>query len=43
MAAIDKDSLHKAALAEIEEFVRVAALLLHGDCVMGSRHRQPLN
>ena len=31
------------ALAEIEEFVRVAALLLHGDCVMGSRHRQSLN
>lgn len=31
------------ALAEIEEFVRVAALLLHGDCVMGSRHRQRLN
>ncbi len=31
------------ALAEIEEFVRVAALLLHGDCVMGARHRQRLN
>lgn len=31
------------ALAEIEEFVRVAVLLLHGDCVMGSRHRQRLN
>ena len=31
------------ALSEIEEFVRVAALLLHGDCVMGSRHRQSLN
>lgn len=31
------------ALAEIEEFVRVAALLLHGDCVMGPRHRQSLN
>jgi len=31
------------ALAEIEEFVRVAVLLLHGDCVMGARHRQRLN
>ena len=28
------------ALAEIEEFVRVAALLLHGDCVLAPRHRQ---
>ncbi|PPU77608.1 MULTISPECIES: YecA family protein [Xanthomonas] len=32
-----------AALAEIEEFVRVAVLLLHGDCVMGPRFRQRLN
>ena len=31
------------ALAEIEEFVRVAVLLLHGDCVLGPRHRQSLN
>ena len=31
------------ALAEIEEFVRVAALLLHGDCVLAPRHRQRLN
>ncbi|WNH48036.1 MULTISPECIES: UPF0149 family protein [Stenotrophomonas] len=31
------------ALAEIEEFIRVAALLLHGDCVMAARHRQRLN
>lgn len=31
------------ALAEIEEFVRVAALLLHGDCVLAARHRQKLN
>lgn len=31
------------ALAEIEEFVRVAVLLLHGDCVMGPRHRKTLN
>jgi uncharacterized protein len=31
------------ALAEIEEFVRVAALLLHSDCVLATRHRQRLN
>ncbi len=31
------------ALAEIEEFVRVAVLLLHGDCVMAVRHRKSLN
>ncbi|MFT4198418.1 MAG: UPF0149 family protein [Pseudoxanthomonas sp.] len=31
------------ALAEIEEFVRVAALLLHGDCVMAARHRRRFN
>ena len=31
------------ALAEIEEFVRVAALLLHGDCVLAPRHRQQFN
>jgi uncharacterized protein YgfB (UPF0149 family) len=31
------------ALMEVAEFVRVAALLLHGDCVMGPRHRKSLN
>lgn len=31
------------ALAEIEEFIRIAVLLLHGDCVMAARHRQRLN
>lgn len=31
------------ALSEIEEYVRVAVLLLHGDCVMGPRHRKRLN
>jgi yecA family protein len=31
------------SLAEISEFVRVAALLLHGDCVLGPRHRKSLN
>ncbi|RBE00229.1 YecA family protein, partial [Xanthomonas oryzae pv. oryzae] len=38
--AADEDD---TALAEIEEFVRVAVLLLHGDCVMGPRFRQRLN
>ena len=31
------------ALAEIEEFVRVAVLLLHGDCVLAQRHRRGLH
>lgn len=34
------DQEDEEALAEIEEFVRVAALLLHGDCVLAPRHRQ---
>ena len=33
----------EAALSELEEFVRVAVLLLHGDCVLGPRHRRRLN
>lgn len=37
------DEDDEAALAEIEEFVRVAALLLHGDCVLAAQHRQKLN
>ncbi|MCA1714769.1 MAG: UPF0149 family protein [Gammaproteobacteria bacterium] len=37
------DEEDEAALAEIEEFVRVAALLLHGDCALAVRHRQRLN
>lgn len=31
------------ALEEVGEFVRVAALLLHSDCVLGPRHRRRLN
>lgn len=31
------------ALEEVSEFVRVAALLLHSDCVLGPRHRRTLN
>ncbi|MFZ2755048.1 MAG: UPF0149 family protein [Lysobacteraceae bacterium] len=37
------DEEDEAALIEIEEFVRVAALLLHGDCAMGVRHRRQLH
>jgi hypothetical protein len=39
----DGDEEDEQALAEIEEFVRVAALLLHGDCVLAPRHRQQFN
>ncbi|HEY9143467.1 MAG TPA: UPF0149 family protein, partial [Arenimonas sp.] len=31
------------ALEEVAEFIRVAALLLHSDCVLGPRHRRKLN
>lgn len=37
------DDEDDAALVEIEEFVRVAVLLLHGDCVLAAQHRQQLN
>lgn len=37
------DEDDEAALAEIEEFVRVAALLLHGDCAMAAQHRRKLH
>lgn len=39
----DGDEEDEEALVEIEEFVRVAALLLHGDCVLATQHRQRLN
>lgn len=39
----DGDEEDEDALAEIEEFVRVATLLLHGDCALGPRHRGRLN
>ena len=39
----DGDEEDEQALAEIEEFVRVAALLLHGNCVLAPRHRQQFN
>jgi uncharacterized protein YgfB (UPF0149 family) len=37
------DEEDEEALVELEEFVRVAALLLHGDCVMAAQHRQRFN
>lgn len=37
------DEEDEAAFAEIEEFVRVAALLLYGDCVAGPSRRRRLN
>ncbi len=41
---IDEDEEEdESALSELEEFVRVAVLLLHGDCVLGPRHRRTLN
>lgn len=39
----DGDEEDEQALVEIEEFVRVAALLLHGDCVLAAQQRQRLN
>jgi uncharacterized protein len=39
----DGDEEDEDALTEIEEFVRVAVLLLHGDCALGPRHRSRLN
>ncbi|MDO5506497.1 MAG: UPF0149 family protein [Pseudoxanthomonas suwonensis] len=37
------DEDDEQALVEIEEFVRVAAMLLHGDCVLAARHRRALH
>ena len=37
------DEEDEDALVEIEEYVRVAVLLLHGDCALGPRHRGRLN
>lgn len=39
----DDPDADEDALSEIAEFVRVAAMLLHGDCVLGPRHRQRLH
>jgi uncharacterized protein YgfB (UPF0149 family) len=37
------DEADEEALAEIVEFVRVAALLVHSDCVLGAQRRQQLH
>ena len=42
-AQSDGDEEDEAAFAELEEFVRIAALLLHGDGAMAQRHRQRLH
>lgn len=39
----DGDDEDEEALAELVEFVRVATLLLHGDCVLAAEHRRSLN
>lgn len=36
-----EDEEDETALEEVAEFVRIAALLLHGDCVHGPRARDP--
>lgn len=37
------DGSDEDALAEIEEYLRMAVLLLHADCAMGAQHRQRLH
>ena len=39
----DEPEADEEALAEVAEFVRVAVMLLHSDCVLGPRHRRKLN
>jgi hypothetical protein len=39
----DGDEEDEEALVEIEEFVRVAVLLLYGDCVLAPGHRRQFN
>jgi uncharacterized protein YgfB (UPF0149 family) len=39
----DDPEADEQALEEVSEFVRVAVLLLHSDCVMAPRHRRSLN
>lgn len=41
--AYDGSEADESALAEIVEFVRVAALLLHGDCVDGAQRKHQLH
>ncbi len=39
----DEPEADEEALSEVAEFVRVAVMLLHSDCVLGPRHRRKLN
>jgi hypothetical protein len=39
----DDPDTDEDALEEVSEFVRVAVMLLHSDCVLGPRHRRSLN
>jgi uncharacterized protein YgfB (UPF0149 family) len=39
----DGDEEDETALVEIAEFVRIAALLLHGDCALAADHRNRLH
>lgn len=39
----DDPDADEDALEEVAEFVRVAVMLLHSDCVLGPRHRRKLN
>jgi uncharacterized protein YgfB (UPF0149 family) len=39
----DDPEADEQALEEVAEFVRIAALLLHSDCVLAPRHRRSLN
>jgi len=39
----DDPESDEEALEEVSEVIRVAALLLHSDCVLGPRHRRSLN
>lgn len=41
--AYDESDADEDALAEIVEFVRVAALLLHGDCALGAQRKRQLH
>src|SRR5688500_9669376 len=41
--AYEDPAADEEALGEVAEFVRVAVMLLHSDCVLGPRHRRRLN
>jgi uncharacterized protein YgfB (UPF0149 family) len=39
----EEPDVDEEALGEVAEFVRVAVMLVHSDCVLGPRHRRKLN